>query len=318
MKIAPAVSVIIPSRNEEFLQKTIDDLLAKAKGDIEVIVVLDGYWPQTLLKDDPRVLIFHQGTMHNSRGMRASINDGVALSKGKYIMKTDEHCMFDEGFDVKLEADCEDNWVVIPRRYRLDPDAWKIIEDGRPPIDYMFLDYPYKTKGDVTDGLHGNEWRQMYNARRDVLIDDTMSWQGSCWFMPRIWWNFLGPLDDELYGSFTHESQEIGNKTWLAGGRLVVNKKTWYAHFHKGKKGKGYGFSIEQYKKFSQEKERGRQACIDYWINNKWPNRIHDFEWLINKFWPVPNWPENWKEQIKIDAKYDFSKVGKKGFWLQP
>ena len=23
-----------------------------------------------------------------------------------------------------------------------------------------------------------------------------------------------------------------------------------------------------------------------------------------------------WKKQIKADAKYDFSKVGKKGFWL--
>lgn len=312
------VSIIIPSRSEEFLQKTIDDILVKAKEAIEVIVILDGYWPQTVIKDEERVLILHQGTVHNSRGMRAAINDGVALSKGKYIMKVDEHCMFDQGFDVKLKADCEDNWVVIPRRYRLDPYKWEIIEDGRPPIDYMFLDYPYKSKGDVTDGLHGNEWKQRYHDRKDILIDDTMSWQGSCWFMHRSWWNFLGDLDDKLYGSFTHESQEIGNKTWLSGGRLVVNKKTWYAHFHKGKKGKGYGFSTKQYKKFSQEKERGRQVCIDYWINNRWSKRKYDFEWLINKFWPVPNWPENWQEQIKIDAKYDFSIVGKKGFWLQP
>lgn len=314
----PDLSVIISSRVEEFLQQTIDDLLAKAQGDIEIIVVLDGYWPKTVLKNDVRVTILHHGTIHNSRGMRASINSGVALSKGKYIMKTDEHCMFDEGFDVKLAADCADNWVVIPRRYRLDPYVWQIIEDGRPPIDYMFLDYPYKTKGDVTDGLHGNEWRQMYYDKKNVLIDDTMSWQGSCWFMTRSWWDFLGPLDEALYGSFTHESQEIGNKTWLGGGRLVVNKKTWYAHFHKGKRGKGYGFSTEQYKIFSQDKEKGRQACIDYWLNNRWGQRIHDFEWLIDKFWPVPNWPENWREQIKIDTQYDFSKIGKKGFWLQP
>lgn len=312
------LSVVIPSRNDEFLQKTVDDVLAKAKEDIEVIVVLDGYWPKTPLKDDPRVTILHQGTVHNSRGMRAAINDGIALSRGKYIMKTDEHCMFDEGFDIKLKADCEDNWVVIPRRYRLDAENWKIIEDGRPPIDYMFLDYPYKTKGDVTDGLHGNEWRAKHFERRDILIDDTMSWQGSCYFMKKSYWEKIGPMDSDLYGSFTHESQEIGNKVWLGGGRLVVNKKTWYAHFHKGKTGKGYGFSTQQYKKFSQEKERGRQVCIDYWINDRWPERIHDFEWLIKKFWPLPNWPENWKEQIKIDEQYDFSKVGKKGFWLQP
>jgi len=316
MSDLPDVSVIIPSRVEQYLQQTIDDVLVKAKESIEVIVILDGYWPIIPLKSDPRVIVLHRGTVHNSRGMRASINDGVAVSKGKYIMKTDEHCMFDEGFDLKLKADCEDNWVVIPRRYRLDAENWKLIEDGRPPIDYMFLDYPYKTKGDVTDGLHGNEWRQMHYDRKDILIDDTMSWQGSCWFMPRTWWNFLEPLDDELYGSFTHESQEIGNKTWQGGGRLVVNKKTWYAHFHKGRKGKGYGFSTEQYKIFSKDKEKGRLACIDYWLNDKWPKRIHDFDWLIKKFWPLPNWPENWKEQIKIDKQYDFSKVGEKGFWL--
>jgi len=318
MNIVPDLSVIIPSRNDEFLQKTIDDVLAKAVEEVEIIAVLDGYWPQTLLKDDPRVIVLHQGTVHNSLGMRASINDGISLSRGKYIMKTDEHCMFDEGFDVKLKADCEDNWVVIPRRYRLDAEKWKIIEDGRPPIDYMFLDYPYKTKGDVTDGLHGNEWKGRFLERKDIPIDDTMSWQGSCWFMKRSYWDKIGPLDSALYGTFTHEAQEIGNKVWLGGGRLIVNKKTWYAHFHKGHKGKGYGFSTEQYKKFSREKEMGRLACIDYWINNRWPQRIHDFEWLIEKFWPVPNWPENWKVQIKEDAKYDFSVVGKKGFWLQP
>ena len=310
------LSVIIPSRVDEYLQKTIDDLLAKAKKTIEIIVVLDGYWPNPPLRQDPNVIVVHQGTIFDNLGMRDGINTGISLARGKYIMKIDEHCMVDEGFDVKLAADCEENWVVIPRRYRLDAENWKLIEDGRPPIDYMFLDYPYKTKGDVSDGLHGNEWRDWYLKRKDILIDDTMSWQGSCWFLHRSYWKKIGPMDVDLYGTFTHEAQEIGNKVWLGGGSLVVNKETWYAHFHKGSHGKGYGFSTEQYKRFSREKEKGRVACIDYWLNNRWPQRLHDFEWLIEKFWPVPNWPENWKEQIKVDAQYDFSKVGKKGFWL--
>ena len=40
------LSVIIPSRNEVFLQQTIDDVLRNAVGEIEVIAVLDGYWPE--------------------------------------------------------------------------------------------------------------------------------------------------------------------------------------------------------------------------------------------------------------------------------
>ena len=66
-----------------------------------------------------------------------------------------------------------------------------------------------------------------------------MSWQGSCYFTTKRYWDsLLAPLDTEHYGTFTQEAQEIGNKVWLSGGRLVVNKKTWYAHYHKGKRGK--------------------------------------------------------------------------------
>ena len=55
------LSVIIPSRNNEYLQRTIDDLLEKAEGEIEIIVVLDGYWPSPMLVHDIRVSIIHHG-----------------------------------------------------------------------------------------------------------------------------------------------------------------------------------------------------------------------------------------------------------------
>lgn len=297
------LSVIIPSRSPEFLQKTIDDILIKARGDIEVIVVFDGIWSQ--LKEDVRVKVIHHGSMHDSPGMRESINKGIAVSTGKFIMKVDEHCMFDEGFDLKLSADCKEDWVVIPRRYRLDPDKWEIIEDGRPPIDYMLIDYPYQRPYDETCGLHGNEWRQRHYERADKMIDDTPSMQGSCYFMTRAHWDkLIQRMDSEKYGPFTQEAQEIGMKTWLSGGRVVVNKNTWYAHFHKGRRGKGYGFSNQQYEVFMEAKEKGRTYCIDYWLHTK--DWAHDFDWFVRKFWPLPGWPENWREQIKIDETKDF------------
>ena len=40
------ISIVIPSRCEPLLTPTIKDLLVKAKGEIEVIAVLEGYWPQ--------------------------------------------------------------------------------------------------------------------------------------------------------------------------------------------------------------------------------------------------------------------------------
>lgn len=300
------LSVIIPSRVDQYLQKTIDELLLKAEGEIEIIVALDGYWPKEMIKEDPRVRVIHQGTSRFGPGMRDSINAGVALSKGKYIMKIDEHCMVDQGFDVKLIADCTDDMIVIPRRYRLDVDNWKVSEDGRPPIDYMFIAYPYERPYDITCGLHGAEWKKLHFDRKDILIDDTMSSQGSCYFMTRKWWDYIGPFETEKYGAFTHESQEIGFKTQLIGGHHVVNKKTWYAHFHKGARGHGYGFSNIQWQEHKAGHRKGREFCIDYWIGNMWERRIHDFEWLVDKFWPVPTWPDDWRERIKVDALKDF------------
>ena len=318
------VSIIIPSRNgQPYTQKTVDDLLAKAEGEVEVIVVCDGVWPNPALRNDPRVRIIHHGTVHDSLGMREGINRGVAIAKGKYIMKIDEHCMVDQGFDRKLKEDCAEDWVVIPRRYRLmaDEEPWRLEEyitkDGlivpdptvervRPPVDYMYLAYPYERPFDKTCGLHGAEDKDRAKERAHLLIDDTMSWQGSCYFMMKSHWDrVIKELDTESYGTFTQEAQEIGNKTWLSGGRLVVNKKTWYAHMHKGKRGKGYGFSNEQYARHMEGTERGRLFCINYWLNTK--DFKYDFEWLLNKFWPVPTWPENWRERIEIDKLKDYS-----------
>lgn len=300
------LSIIIPSRRERWLDKTIADLYSKAHGEVEVIVVLDGVWQDIA---DPRVKVIHQGTPGETRGMREAINAGMALASGEWVMKCDGHTMWDEGYDLKLIADCEDDWVVVPRRYRLDPDKWELIEDGRPPIDYMFIDYPFYKPFDSTQGLHGAEWKRP--DRNDLLIDDLMTFQGSAYFMSKNHWKRLGDLSTSLYGPFTHESQEISNKTWLGGGRVIVNKKTWYAHLHKGKKyGTGYGFTNQQWERFKADMEYGRQAAMDIWLNNKQEGMIHDWAWLIEKFSPVPHWPEDWQNKLKDDWKNDWSQLG--------
>lgn len=302
------LSVIIPSRQPEFLQKTIDDLLTKAAGEIEIIVCCDGVWPSPMLKNDERVVIFHHGEVHNNIGMRGSINAGMGLARGEYVMKTDEHTMVDQGYDQKLIADCEDNWVVIPRRKRLDPEKWELIEDGRLPVDYMYVEYPYLKPFDKTQGLHGAEWKR--KDRKAIMIDDTPTMQGSCYFMKKSYWDELFPngLDDENYGTFTQEAQEISNKAWLSGGRVVVNKNTWYAHYHKGRKGKGYGFSREQYKKHLLGTEKGRVYSINYWLNTK--DYKYDWDWFVTEKFPdMPGWSKDWRERVRTDKEQDFSKT---------
>ena len=269
------VSVIIPSRNEVFLQKTILDLLTKAKGEIEIIAVLDGYWVENIV-DDPRVIYLHLGA---PRGMRNAINSGAAIAGGKYLMKCDAHCMFDSGFDTKLAADCEKDWVVVPRRYALNPEKWQLFDNPKYPIDYMYL----------SPTLHGVVWdKKNKNPKlKKKLIDDTMSAQGSCWFMYRDYFHELELEDEENYGTFSNEFQEVGLKCWLSGGRVVVNKKTWYAHLHKDKEmGRGYTLSGSEIQKATDYTKR--------WLGNTaWHKQTLPFTWLVEKFWPVPDWPED-------------------------
>jgi glycosyltransferase involved in cell wall biosynthesis len=271
------LSVIIPSRTGQYLQKTVDDLFDKAVEEIEVIVVLDGYVQDLVLR--PNLKIIQMPRV----GMRGCINRGMEEAQGKYVMKCDEHCMFDEGFDVKLRDDCEDNWVVIPRRYRLDADNWKFLDDPRPPVDYMYVSV-------IGGVMHGWKDLERNEKNKDLLIDDTMSFQGSCWFAKKSHIDKITPLETENYWGWEQEPQELCCKTWLSGGRVIVNKTVWYAHLRKGRRW-GRMYFMDKHKV-----NNGHRYSADYWINNRWPKQTRKFEWIIDKFWPVPSWSENWKE----------------------
>lgn len=299
------VSIIIPARNEPFLVPTVQDVLSKATGPVEVIVVLEGYWPHSLsesmfgeskyitpaehqsLPDDKRVVTLHHGA---ARGMRPSINEAVAIAQGDYLLKLDGHCMVERGFDEVLKSECEPDWLVIPRRLSLDPIKWGIKDNGKGPVDYHYLSWPFEA-GRPGAGLHGTVWKERARERQHLLLDEEMSSQGSCWFCDRRHWSTMGPMDAGRYGNFVQEMQEIGLKTWLSGGKMMVNKKTSYAHLHKGKEfGRGYFIS-------KQEMSAGSRAAVEYWMKDQWPERKHDLKHLIDRFWPVPGWPVDWQQQ---------------------
>ena len=140
--------------------------------------------------------------------------------------------------------------------------------------------------------MHGVPWKRPDRDKYD--IDDTPSMQGSCYFMTKAHFeNFLGGLSEVGYGQFAQESQEIGFKTWLGGGKLKVNKKTWYAHLHKGKTyGRMYSFP-------GGTVEASNWSAI-HWVNNKEPNMKYPFSWFVSEKFPnMPSWPSNWEEVLR-------------------
>lgn len=250
------------------------DLLTRNEGPIEIIAVLDGYWPTPdELINDERVNYIH---FTNPRGMRAAINAGVALAKGEYILKTDAHCSFSIGYDTDLKDYCDDTTVAVPRRYALNPESWSTIENPKYPVDVMYLDKNLQ-------GVVWTEKNQDYKLK-EKQIDDLMTSQGSCWFMKKSYYEYLELMDEDTYGKFYKEFQEIGFKAWLSGGRVIVNKRCWYAHWHKPKD-VGRGYKIDK-----GEDEKANEAIMKWKNNRFWHKQIYDFDWMIKKFSPVPGW----------------------------
>jgi len=210
------LSIIIPSYKDPLWVKTVQSLLENAEGDIEIIVVFDGYWPSWELVNDKRVRYLHLG---KNRGMRDAINAGVSISKGEFLMRMDEHQIVGKGYD-RILTEMEPNWIVTPRRYFLDPVKWEVMD--LPFVDTMDLE------------IRGGKFTGVDRKRiNDLPIEESRAMQGSCWVTKRSWWDVIGELQTEGYGPLIQDSHEMVFKTWKAGGKLMVNKNTWHAHKHR-------------------------------------------------------------------------------------
>ncbi len=294
------LSVIIPSRNEEFLNRTVDEVLNKSQGDTECIVILDGAWPKEPLKQNDRLTVIY----HNkSVGQRAAINEGARLSKAKYIMKLDAHCTLDTGYDVKLIKSAQElgrNVTQVPTQYNLHAFDW-LCPDGH--RRYMSPSGPCETCGKPTikdivwrkresrktyawrfdQDLKFQYWREYEKEHPEEYVE-TMSLLGACFFMDREWYWELGG-SDEAHGSWGQQGTEIACKTWLSGGRLICNRKTWFSHMFRTQ---GGDFSFP-YIITGAEQEKARKHSQDVWKNNKFDKAIHNLDWLVDKFKP-PGW----------------------------
>ena len=303
MKFASDLSVVIPARSEMFLAKTIETVVQNMRGDTEVIAILDGAWADPAIPDHPKVRLVHHA---ESIGQRAAMNEGARLSRAKYIMKLDGHCSVDEGFDVKLMADCDYDWTVIPRMYNLHAFDWLC-----PDCDWRRYQGPTPEKCERCNGpnvIRDMLWQPRWNRKTDFArfdktmhfqywgsfktyanaqgdIADTMTSVGACFFMHRQRFFDLGGMDEE-HGSWGQFGVEVACKAWLSGGRHVVNKKTWFAHMFRTQGG-DFGFP---YPLSGRQVDRARKHSRSLWVDNKWPLAKHDLNWLLERFRPVPDW----------------------------
>jgi len=288
------VSILIAARGEQYkinsgvsvLYRTIQDIYEKATGDFETIVVFDGP-PYQDLPEYPNLTVLK----NEWSGTKESINIAARIATGKYLFKIDAHCMLDQGFDEVLQSKIEDNWVVTPRLYILNAEEWKW-QDNR-FHDYFYLPCPL-TDSQGFRFQAGAHWKGRTQERLNITdMDENMKLHGSAWFMSKdFYWNCLNGLNpNDGAGRWNGEDIEISLKTWLGpwGGKLMVNKNTWYAHMHRGgQRPREFGVS-------HQETSQSATWSARYWMKNSWKEQTHELGWLIEKFWPVATWPENWR-----------------------
>lgn len=284
----PKLSIIIPAHKEPFLHKTISTLLERSElaDRLEVIVIWDGTEFVEEVTRDPRVRV---GFLTRHEGMRCAINAGINIAKGEYVMKLDAHCSVEQGFDRVMVENTQDNWVLYPRRYSLNETTWGINTEGRPARDSYFFRFPELT--DLGYCLYPATCREWDRKIGLGNILDSMCFEGSCWMVNKKYFqNAIGALDDDNYGPYDAESTEIALNYWLGGGEVKVITDTWYAHLTKRPRHYTAGVFV----KLGKER-RSRTWSAKHWMNDE-HGKPKPFSWLIEKFWPIPGWPDDWQE----------------------
>ena len=321
--MANQLSILIPSRNEMFLKNTIDDILKNIEADTEVIAVLDGAWADPPIPQHERVNIIY---VPEPIGQRAATNLACKLSKAKFVMKVDAHCAFDKGFDRKMiEAFAEtgDNVTMVPIMRNLWAFDWKCYHCGwrkyqsptptrceqcgrsdkiRRKMIWVGKHNPQSTSY-CFDSTPHFQYFEEYKHRPEYIKDkaekgltETMSLQGSCFMLTREKYWELNICDEKL-GNWGNQGIETACKTWLSGGRVLVNHRTWYAHLFRTQGG-DFSFPWEV---SGKDVERTKQNVKDLFFNNKWEKQIRPLSWLVEKFWPVRGWTQQDLETLKAN-----------------
>lgn len=312
------LSILVPARNEMFLARTIEDIKQNSDlgDDLEVIAVLDGEWTNPPIPITPNVNVIY---LSKSIGQRASTNLACSLSKAKYVMKVDAHCSFDKGFDRKMVEAFKvagDDVTMVPIMRNLWAFDWKCYHCGwkryqsptpdkcpqcgkadkiRRKIVWIGKERPQSTSYCFDTEPHFQYFREYtkrpeYKQARDTTgLTETMSLQGSAFMLTREKYWELG-ISDEKVGNWGNQGIEVALKTWLSGGRVLVNHNTWYAHMFRTQGGDfGFPWAVS-----GRDTQKTKNNVRDLFWGKSWDKQTRPLSWLIEKFMPVPGWtPED-------------------------
>lgn len=279
------LSILIPARNEPFLQRTIAGILDNTKGDTDIWVGLDGcmYGDGSIEKNFPDLDLKRVVMQNNAKrlhfyvsgekkgqglkplGQRAMTNvlarAAKKWSKPECFMKVDAHCSFSRSFDVEMMDVMDDRTILAPILLPLEPFTWTI--NGKKKMTQFVFDTEFV----------------MQHAEGDV--GDTMCLQGSAWMVGADnYWKW--DLGDETMPSWGGQGVELGIKAFLNGGRCRTTASAYYGHVFRQ--------SNEEFP-YDRGENPGKEATEE--LRRRYLNKVAQ---LVEKF----NYPADWSPQ-KVD-----------------
>lgn len=232
-----SVSCIIPAFNEqEWLNRTIENIFSTSSGEIEVIVVLNGYDQ----KVDSRAKVIKSS---ENVGERIAMNWAVKESTGTHILRIDAHCDFSPiGWDVMMETATGpmDMTQAVLTACRIEWDRLNDIDKARwlakskTPQEWIAWDRIPGHRYERCRLLPTMEakWEKpnrIEEGKLQPMLIPNMSSTGCGMMWRREFYDLIGGASEDLppMGAI---GEEFSVKTWLAGGRVQTLTRVMIGH----------------------------------------------------------------------------------------
>lgn len=234
-----SVSVIIPAHNEqEWLNRTIENIFATAHSCIEVVIILNGYEQEVDYPLNDKVKIVQ---LEHNEGERVAMNRGVEVATGTHILRIDAHCDFTpNGWDVMMEKVTDDKTITVAVLTALK-------------ISWEHLDKKRK-EGWLRSGHKQEDWHEWEREKghwygfarllptmeakwekpnRDhstyKTVEPNMAFTGCGFMLTKKFYEEIGGADESLpmMGAI---GEEFAVKAWVHGGKVQTRTDVMIGH----------------------------------------------------------------------------------------
>ena len=194
-------SIIIPTYNNlKYLKLCLESIKKNSKFDHEIIIYINSSSDGTLefIKDNSLKHIYNK----NNVGLCKAVNEGVKISRNKYIIYAHDDMYFCPNWDVEFYNEIK---KIIVKDFFL---SGTMIQ---PFKSFIYLDC-----GKQVENFNEKKLLEKY---KDIPFND---FQGSTWapsLIPKDTWNKVGGFSEE-YGPGLGSDPDFNMKLWKIGVRL--------------------------------------------------------------------------------------------------